>query len=62
MVYSCFNQETQLLTQRRCFMFPCSKELDLLKTFFSFNAIINAVPGRPTNQDKFMQPLREDDS
>ena len=56
MVYSCFNQETQLLRQRIYFMFPNSKELDLFKTFFSLNAIINGVPGRPTNQDKFVQP------
>ena len=33
-VYSCFNQETQLLRQSRCFMFPNYEGLGSFKTFF----------------------------
>lgn len=35
MMYSRFNQETQLLRQSRCFMFPNYEELDLLEIFFT---------------------------
>ena len=28
----------------------------------SFKAILNAIPGRATNQGRFVQPLREEDS
>lgn len=35
MVYSHFNQETQLLRQNRCFMFPNCEELDLFEILFT---------------------------
>lgn len=60
MVYSWFNQETQLLRQSRCFMLPNDEGLVHLKHFL-LKAILNAIPERATNQGRFVQPLREED-